>query len=135
MASVLIGMRVVGADEQVQALLARDPATYAHLDDEIGVPLLLGRLRKVGADEQVRALAERAVTYASLDNTSGVDRLLEILQKAGAHEQVAELSARLPAAGLFDQFLEVSSDRQALRFGWEPHERIPAQPWSWHDLD
>jgi hypothetical protein len=48
-----------GAHEQAAALLARDPAAHATLDDPHGVPRLLDRLRQAGAHERAAALASR----------------------------------------------------------------------------
>jgi len=41
------------------ALLARDPAAHAALDNPGGVAVLLGGLREAGAEQQAAALAER----------------------------------------------------------------------------
>ena len=57
MADLLDALREAGATGQVTALLARDPAAHASLDDPYGVAELLGALRAAGATGQVTALA------------------------------------------------------------------------------
>ena len=52
-------LREAGAHEQAAALLARDPAAHAALDDPGGVAYLLLTLRRAGAHEQAAALADR----------------------------------------------------------------------------
>jgi hypothetical protein len=51
--------RLTGAHEQATALLARDPAAHAALDDEGYVRRLLDSLRTAGAHEQAATLAGR----------------------------------------------------------------------------
>jgi hypothetical protein len=48
-----------GAQEQVAALLARDLAVHAPLDDPYDLARLLGSLREAGAHEQATALTGR----------------------------------------------------------------------------
>ncbi|MEU6745147.1 hypothetical protein ABZ914_02850, partial [Spirillospora sp. NPDC046719] len=67
-ANLLLMLQWMEADEQLAALVARDPATHATLDDPYAVAFLLDQLREVGADEQVTMLADRAATHATLDN-------------------------------------------------------------------
>ena len=54
-----LGQRRDGAHEQAAALLARDPAAHAALDDPAGA----ARLRRAGAREQATALASRAAAH------------------------------------------------------------------------
>ncbi|WP_327743428.1 hypothetical protein OHO28_08950 [Streptomyces europaeiscabiei] len=91
-------LREAGAQEQVTALLARDPAAHVPLDDPPAVAALLEELREAGAQEQANALAERAAAHASLDDPSAVAALLKQLREAGAQEQANALLARDPAA-------------------------------------
>ena len=87
------------ATRQTAALLARDPAAHAPLDNPDAVSYLLERLREAGAHEQAAALADRAARAAEdapLGDPGGVARLLEWLREAGAHEQAAALLARDP---------------------------------------
>ncbi|MFC4050036.1 hypothetical protein ACFOY4_10105 [Actinomadura syzygii] len=66
--ALLLGaLRQAGADDQVTALLARDPAAQVALDNPSGVANLLGRLRQVGAGDQVTALADRLLAVGMLD--------------------------------------------------------------------
>jgi hypothetical protein len=67
---------------------------------------LLGMLREAGGGEQAAALTARAAAHASLDGPGGVANLLGMLREAGAGEQTAALTARLPAAGMFELFLQ-----------------------------
>ena len=96
-ASLLDSLREAGAQEQVTALLRRDPAAHASLDDPDGVARLLDAAcgRRARA-EQVTALADRAAAHVSLDNPGGVARLLDRLREAGAAEQVTALLAVIP---------------------------------------
>ena len=57
MARLLDSLRAAGAQDQVTALLRRDPAAHAALDDPAAVASLLDRLREAGAQDQVTALA------------------------------------------------------------------------------
>ena len=59
MARLLDSLRGAGAQEQVTALLRRDPAAHVSLEDPGAVARLLDSLRKVGAREQAATLAER----------------------------------------------------------------------------
>ncbi|MEU3640964.1 hypothetical protein AB0H23_32665 [Streptomyces albogriseolus] len=87
-----------GVDEQVSALLARNPAAHASVDNPGAVARLLNELQRAVASEQVTALAERAAAHAALSGTSAVAWLLQELREAGASEQVSVLLARNPAA-------------------------------------
>ena len=98
-AFLLDSLREAGADEQVAALLARDPAAHVSPDDPYSVAFLLDSLREAGADEQVAALLARdPAAHVGLDDPRGIGLMLDSLQKAGADEQVAALLARDPAA-------------------------------------
>jgi hypothetical protein len=133
--AVLLGrLREAGAEQQAAALLARDPAAHAPLDDPYGVAVLLGRLREAGAGGQATALAERAAAHAPLDNPGALAWLLDSLREADAEQQAAALAARLPAAGMFELSLEQEGRADQFRFGREP-EGTPATPWGWDDLD
>ena len=46
----------IGADAEVSAILARDPAASVDLASATGVAFLLRMLKETGADEQVAAL-------------------------------------------------------------------------------
>ena len=62
MAHLLDILLEAGANEQAAALLARDPAAHAALDDPDGVALLLDSLRRAGANQQAAALTGRLPT-------------------------------------------------------------------------
>ncbi|MGC5400702.1 hypothetical protein ACPXCP_33770 [Streptomyces sp. DT20] len=97
-AELLKELRETGADEQVAALLARDPAAHASLDDPEVVAELLGVLRLAEADEQVGTLLARdPAAHASLDDPYYVAKLLEALRMDGASEQIAALTERAAA--------------------------------------
>ncbi len=66
MAKLLASLRQTGAQDQVAALLARDPAAHVPLGYPIPVATLLDSLREAGAKDQVAALAARAAAHASL---------------------------------------------------------------------
>jgi hypothetical protein len=111
--------REAGAHEQAAALLARDPAAHAALDNPDDVARLLRNLREAGAHDQAAALAARAAAHAPLDDLRDVARLLASLREAGEHEQAAVLAARLSAAGMFVPVLEQQGSADQFRFGRE----------------
>ncbi|NKX88019.1 hypothetical protein [Nocardia coubleae] len=134
-ASLLNQLQEIGAHDQVQVLLARDPAGHTALADAGGLAWLSGELNGIGAHDQVRVLLARdPATHTVLNDQPWVTELLGKFHETEAHEQVEKLSIRLPAAGMFSEFLKISPDREAFRFGLEPHDHTPAQPWAWHDL-
>ncbi|WP_280470618.1 helix-turn-helix domain-containing protein [Nocardia farcinica] len=97
-ASLLKELKKAGADEQVQTLLARDPAAHTRLDHPEGVGELLKELKSVGADEQVQTLLARdPAAHTRLDRLFDVIRMITLLREVGAHEQVQALLARDPA--------------------------------------
>ena len=122
---LLRGLRAAGADEQVAALLHRDPAAHVALEDPQGVSFLLGALRAAGADEQVAALLHRdPAAHVALDNPQGVSALLGELREAGADEQAVALADRAAAdcplddtvgvAGLLGGMRAAGADEQAV---------------------
>ncbi|MEV7020051.1 hypothetical protein, partial [Streptomyces sp. NPDC093991] len=72
--------------------------------------------------------------HVSLDAPGGVAQLLDVLREAGAQEQATALADRLPAAGHFDQFIEIGDHRERFRFGREPDGSVAA-PWAWENLE
>ncbi len=58
-AALLASLWEAGAHDQAAALLARDPAAHAALDDRGDVALLLDSLREAGAHDQAAALTDR----------------------------------------------------------------------------
>jgi len=95
-AELLGRLREAGAQDQITALLRRDPAAHVSLDDPRAVAALLGRLREAGAQEQATALAGRAA-HVPVDDLGAVDDLLHSLQAAGAQEQAMALAGRAVA--------------------------------------
>ena len=97
-ARLLDSLRKTSAQDQVTALLARDPAAHVSLDDPEASLSLLDSLREAGAQHQVTALADRAAEHVTLGDPDGVTSLLEWLREAGEQDQVTTLLARDPAA-------------------------------------
>jgi hypothetical protein len=98
-ARLLDALWAAGATDQVEALLARDPAAHANLDNPYATARLLDALRPAGATDQVEALlAGDPAAHANLDNPYATARLLDALRAAGATDQVEALLARDPAA-------------------------------------
>ena len=94
-ARLLDALRAAGAPDQVDALLARDPAAHAQLDDPSATARLLDALRAAGAADQVDALlAGEPAAHAQLGNPYATARLLYALRAAGAADQVEALAAR-----------------------------------------
>jgi hypothetical protein len=133
-ARLLDSLRWAGAREQAAALLARDPAAHAALDNNrYYVSELLDSLWQAGAREQAAALAARDPAAAVLDDPRHPASLLDRLRAAGADEQAAALVSRLPAVGMFGLFLEQPGTADEFRFGRKA-DGTPAAPWSWEDL-
>jgi hypothetical protein len=87
-----------------------------------------------GPGEQVEALLARdPAASADVIIPFGVPELLNSLQAAEAWAQAGELASRLPAAGLFAEFLSQEQGEQ-FPYGQEP-DGTPATPWTWEDLD
>jgi glycine cleavage system regulatory protein len=131
-ANLVSSLREAGAQEQVRVLADR-AAAHAPLDNPDAVSRLLTMLREAGAQEQVTVLADRAAAHAPLDNPDAVTRLLDRLKKAGV-EGVDQLIHRLPAAGVFDLFVQNVGESSRFRFGQDTNGH-PAEPWGWADLD
>ncbi|WP_405956920.1 hypothetical protein [Streptomyces phaeochromogenes] len=126
--------RRIAAQEQLAALLARNPAAHVSLDDPHGMGQLLDVLREIGAQEQVAALLARDLAnHISLDSRGPVTLLPRALRKVEAQEQALALIERLPAAGMFDRFLEICDLQEHFTFGREPNGDAAA-PWLWEDL-
>ncbi|MFE2823390.1 hypothetical protein, partial [Streptomyces sp. NPDC059271] len=131
---LLVALRKARADEQVSALIARDPAAQADLNDPAAVAALLDALREAGADEQVSALIARdPAAQADLNDPLGAAKLLVALQQAGANQQVTTLIARLPAWGHFSLFTTATGATEVLRRGREP-DGSAVEPWTWDEL-
>jgi hypothetical protein len=140
-ALLLDSLREAGAHDQVGALLARNPAAHAPLDDPYRAVGLLDSLHKAGAHDQAAALAARLVTYVPLADPGRVASLLRSLRETGAREQVAALLARDPAAhavlghwsdttDLLDSLRQAGAHDQAAALT----RRLPAAGMFWHFL-
>ncbi|MEU9398000.1 helix-turn-helix transcriptional regulator [Streptomyces sp. NPDC048324] len=88
-------LREVGAEEQVTALLARNPAGHVAVDNLSAVGVLLHLLREAGADEQFTILAERISPHIRSDRSSAEAGILEMLAEAGADEEYMAKSVRM----------------------------------------
>jgi hypothetical protein len=95
----------MGLRDQITALLDRDPASQANLNDHDGVTRLLEALREAGATGQITTLAARAAAHTSLDDPADVCWLLGVLDGAGATGQVCALLDRNPAAQVNLEYL------------------------------
>ena len=109
-----LGQRRDGAHEQAAALLARDPAAHAALDDpgRRGPPAAGGRPR---GSRPPRWPTGPPPT--PLGAPRGVAWLLDSLRRAGADDQATTGVGRLPAVGLFRLFLEQNGLADQFRFG------------------
>jgi hypothetical protein len=97
-AGLVRALREAGAQDQVSALLRRDPAAHVSLESPYGVADLLDALWEVGAQDQVSALLRRDPgAHVSLGYPGGVADLLDALREAGAQDQAAALAARAVA--------------------------------------
>ena len=109
-------LRAAGAQEQVTALLNRDPgalaeraAAHVALDNPGGVAWLLEGLRAAGAQEQFTALLHRdPAAHVSLEDPQGVARLVDVLRAAGAQEQVTKLADGAAHTPFGDQYAVVA---------------------------
>lgn len=77
------------------ALLARDPASRASLDNPRAVASLLRALYEAGDDNAVTTLAARAVRATSLENPRAVASLLWALRAVRADNALTTLAARV----------------------------------------
>jgi hypothetical protein len=134
-AVLLASLRRADAREQAAALLRRDPAAHARLDDPYAVSGLLDSLQRAGAPEQAAALLRLdPAAHVPLDGPHAAAWLLDSLKRAGAREQAAALAGRLPGEGMFELFLQQGNRQDRLRFGREA-DGSPAEPWGWDDLE
>ncbi|WP_433725685.1 hypothetical protein ACQP0C_31050 [Nocardia sp. CA-129566] len=114
--------------------LATRTATDALFDNAGSVAELLDTLRDMGLTKQLETLATRTATDIPLDNAGDVARLLDTLRDTGLTDQLETLAARLPAAGMFQQFLRMRGDDPGkFWFGREP-DGAEAATWTWDDL-
>ena len=91
-------LRKAGAEQEIEDLLARDPAGHADLTWPGNVACLLIDLRKVGAHEQAAVLLARdPARHVDISDPGATAFLLESLRGEGAGQQAAALLARDPA--------------------------------------
>ncbi|MBO4270908.1 hypothetical protein [Microbispora triticiradicis] len=135
---LLMTLHVAEANSHVAALLARDPAGRVSLDNPGGVgALLFGLSFFDGTLEQIAALLARdPAAGTTLDPCMpfGPQVLWIGLKVVGAHDQMVALAERLPAAGLFDELLQIDGYGERFRFGREP-DGSAAGRWGWEDLE
>ena len=100
---ILRALRHVGEEDQVTALLARDPAAHVTLGNPYDVAHLLRALQEADANQQVAVLLHRnPAALAALDNPRAVAILLRMLREAGALDQVTALADRAAAHTALD---------------------------------
>ncbi|WP_182881232.1 hypothetical protein [Microbispora sp. H10949] len=121
----------------VAVLLARDPAGRVLLDNPGSVgALLFGLYCLDEGNAQIATLLARdpaANTTLNPRFPDGPHVLLFGLQLVQAHDQITTLAERLPAAGLFEVFMQIDGHKERFRFGREP-DGSAADRWGWEDL-
>jgi len=91
-------LRKAGAEQEIEDLLARDPAGHADLNWPGNVACLLLDLQQLGADQQIaRLLARDPAGSADISDAGAAAFLLNCLRQVGAGQQVAAFLARDPA--------------------------------------
>jgi hypothetical protein len=86
----------VGAQDEVTALLARDPAAHVELGNPLGDRSLVESLQQVGAWDQVTVLEKRAPQVTLGSSWYAIPRLLDGLREAGVQDLVTALEKRAP---------------------------------------
>jgi hypothetical protein len=115
-AQLLGALQRVGAVDQRDRLLDRDPAAHASLDDPLAVASVLRALREAGASGQIHALlARNPARHVSLEHPVFVASLLRALREVGATAQVTALATRAAAHASLDNPIDVASLLEALR--------------------
>lgn len=131
LADLLNSLHRLGADDQV-TVLAERASTHTDITKITGVNELLASMRRAGANNQAAAVNERFAAF--LDVLVTPDAVAALVQKIERHAAAGQADERLPALGLFDQFLKLYDHRVRFRYGREP-DGSPADPWSWDDLE
>lgn len=117
-AIVLGNLQKCGTAEDIQDLLARDPAGHADLSWPGNVACLLTGLRQAGAHEQAAVLLARdPAGHADISHPGATALLLESLWEAGAGQQVAALLARDPAGQC-----ELDDEGAVVTLAWVLHK-------------
>ncbi|MFD0346015.1 hypothetical protein ACFQ0M_07870 [Kitasatospora aburaviensis] len=91
-------LHATGAVQHLAALLGRDLATCADLDDPAAVEGLWTVLRKVGAEPALAVLARRSADEVDINDVVAVTRLLSELCESSSKPGLDVLLARSPAA-------------------------------------
>jgi uncharacterized protein YidB (DUF937 family) len=135
-ADVAYGLQMVGAEDQIKVWLGREPARHVELKDITEVLGILGVFQDVEAEDQIRILLDRILAEEFLPEwyDESFTYYVEDLRRIGAAAQLEAMIERLPAAGLFDAFVDCGGDGPRFRFGREL-DGAPARPWNWDDLD
>ena len=163
MIALLAELRAAGASDQADKLADR-AAAHAASDDPAAMARLVDTLRGAAVPDQAAALPDRAAqasfddpgavagpldtprgaaardqaaalaAHTRLGDPHTVARLLTELRQAGARDQITAVINRLPAAGMFELFLEQQGSADQFRFGREA-DGAPAARWGWEDLD
>ncbi|MEV5568558.1 hypothetical protein AB0L06_00795 [Spirillospora sp. NPDC052269] len=114
-------------EQQLEALLGRDIVRHA--------PTLTGPLlevlHKLGATRHVEAFLARFDAEGLVHDPDGILKALRVI---GEEDRAAKAVEKLPALGLFPEYLEETGQEHRYRHGREPDGR-PAEPWTWDDLD
>jgi hypothetical protein len=136
-ADLLQVLQEAGAQEQVTTLASRI-ATHCPLDYPSGVAQVLQTLQGAGAEEQAATLADRAAhmpfdRLTPLDDW-GLGELVLAINETAAQESLETLIHRLPGAGRFETFRELTDRQERFRYG-VASDGSPAEQWSWEDLD
>ncbi len=124
MASLLSTFHEIGATDQINGLLARDPAAHIDVADSLEfISYLIDALNQVGADTQLTPLAERAVASADPDDIFTVSELLISLHAAGKDALIRTILRTDPArrvdvtkphlvATLLEALIAISADAE-----------------------
>ncbi|MFD9552557.1 hypothetical protein ACFWBG_34690 [Nocardia salmonicida] len=132
-ASMLASLQRIALTDLVEMFAVR-VATQTILKFETFIVRLVQSLQQTETSEPLKLLLDRIGTDTILGNPGDVVQLLEALKRAHAFEQIEVLASRLPAAGMFREFVDVTGEPDRFRFGREP-DGTPALRWAWTDLD
>jgi len=117
-AIVLGNLQKRGTAQDIQDLLARDPASHADLSWPGNVGSLLMGFLKAGAHEQTAVLLARdPAGHADISHPGATAFLLNSLREAGAGQQVAALLARDPAGQC-----ELDDRGMVVTLAWSLHD-------------
>ena len=116
-ASIMEDLHGAEADDAVQTLLARHPATHACLDDPGAVAYLVRVLRAAKADDAVQTLLARdPARHARLGPQYDAARLIRQLREAGADGPALALADRIAREVSIDDPAAVAGRLEGLRY-------------------